>query len=65
MYIFVFFVLQGDGAPKVEEFEEPFTSPRKPPPVVYTPQLDLMWLVLLSLAAGTRLLNLSTPNHVV
>ncbi len=58
--------LQGDGASRTdEEPEELFSSPRKPPPIVYSPQLDIMWLALMGLAAGTRMFSLMRQNSVV
>eukprot|EP00795_Rhopilema_esculentum_P010235 gene10235-18921_t len=57
---------QGDGASGIEEESEgSFQQVRKPPPLVYTPQLDVMWLILLGLAAGTRMVSLMNPSSVV
>ena len=58
--------LQGDGESRTdEEPEEMLNTPRSAPPIVYTPQLDVMWLVLMGLAAGTRMLSLKKPSFVV
>ena len=58
--------MKGGGATRPEdESGEPFNLQRKAPPLVYNPQLDVMWLLLFGLAAGTRMFNLMSPNSVV
>eukprot|EP00794_Sanderia_malayensis_P015859 gene15859-17457_t len=65
---------QGDGDSGSEiqkhevnskEHEKLFADTRKPPAIVYAPKLDVVWLVLMGLAAGTRMVNLKYPNSVV
>lgn len=48
-----------------KEADSVFHSKRKPPPLVYTPQLDVMWLLLVGVAAGVRMFSLKNPSSVV
>jgi len=47
------------------EISSILTSSRQPLLLVYTPQIDLMWLFLIGVAAGTRMLSLTNPSSVV
>ena len=40
-------------------------SSKQPLLLVYTPQIDLMWLFLIGVAAGTRMFSLTNPSSVV